>query len=440
GGTPQAITHPAGTGEATHRWPQILPGGKAVLFTGSKTASNYDDASIEVLALKTGQVKVLLRGGYFGRYLPGGYLVYIHHSTLFGVHFDPDRLEVSGTPAVLLEDVAGNTATAGGQFDFSRSGTFLYSSGKSSSGTWTLVWVDSAGHTTPLRAVPEIYYNPRFSPDGKRLAFSSNSAIKVYDWGRDTMTQLTFTTETQTNLVPVWTPNGKHIVFESQGTANFSLQWIRADGSGEAQRLLTSKNELVPRSFSPDGKRLAFEERNAETDMDIWTMALDSTDPEHPKPGQPEVFLRTPLSERQPAFSPDGRWIAYASIDSGRSEVFVRPFPPGGPSGSGKWLVSTDGGNSPVWAHDGKELLYKGPDNRVMAAAYTSDGGSFAASKPRLWSKAQISGEFDLAPGGKRLVEARPRSDSSEDPKGSVHVTFLLNFFDEVRRRISAGR
>ena len=145
GGRPQAITWPGAKGEATHRWPQILPGGQAVLFTGSKTASNYDDANIEVLSLKTGHTKVVQPGGYFGRYLPGGYLVYVQHGALFGVAFDTDRQEVHGSPALLEEDIAGNTATAGGQFAFSDQGTFVYCSGKSSYGTWTLVWLDSSG-------------------------------------------------------------------------------------------------------------------------------------------------------------------------------------------------------------------------------------------------------------------------------------------------------
>ena len=408
---------------------------------GSKTASNYDDSSIEVLSLKTGQVKVVQPGGYFGRYLPGGYLVYVHRGTLFGVGFDLDRLEVRGTPALLQEDVAGNPSNGAGQFDFSRNGTFVYSSGKSSSGTWTLEWLDSAGKTQPLLPAPGIYFNPRLSPDGKRLAFSTNSDIEVYDSGRDTKTQLTFTAQTRTNLNPVWTPDGKHVVFQSQGSSSFSLQWTRADGSGETQQLLEGKNELAPRSFSPDGKRLAFAELNAETGFDLWTLPLDLSDPERPKPGNPELFLRTPFSERAPAFSPDGRWIAYGSDESGRAEVFVRPFPPGGPSGSGKWLISTGGGQSPMWSGDGTELFYKGPDNRIMAAAYTANGGSFATSKPRPWSNTQVSGELDVMPDGKRfVVDGLPGGDSAGQPKGSVHVTFLLNFFDEVRRRIPTGK
>ncbi len=302
GGMPQPLTNPAEKGEATHRWPQILPGGQTVLFMGNQTAATYDGSSIEVLSLKTGQVKVVQRGGYFGRYVPGGYLVYIHERTLFGVPFDLDRLEVRGTPAPLLEDVAGNSGTAGGQFDFSRNGTLVYLSGKSSTGTWTLAWLDSAGKTQPLLAAPGRYFNPRVSPDGKQLAFSSGTDIEIYDWGRERMTRLTFTAQA-VNVSPVWTPDGKHIIFESQSTSDFSLQWIRVDGGGEAQRLLVSKDRLSPYSFSPDGKHLAFTEQNPETRADLWTLPLDTSDPEHPKPAKPELFLSTPVQKFANVFS-----------------------------------------------------------------------------------------------------------------------------------------
>jgi len=446
GGTPQALTKPGETGEATHRWPQMLPRSEAVLFMGNQTASNYDDANIEVLSLKTGEVKVVQRGGYFGRYLPGGYLVYINQRTLFGVPFDLERLEVRGTPTPLLEDVAGRSETGGGQFDFSRNGTFVYLSGNSSSGTWTLALLDSAGKTQPLLTAPGFHYDPRLSPDGKRLAFSNNTDIQIHDWGRGTTTRLSFTSQA-TNFRPVWTPDGKHIIFESQGINNFSLQWMGAIGAGEPLRLLESKNWLAPRSFSPDGKRLAFSERNAQTGMDLWTLSLDTSDPEHPNPGKPELFLGTPFDERDPAFSPDGRWIAYSSNESGHDEVFVRPFPAGGPSGSGKWRISTGGGQYPIWSRAGQELFYEGLDKRIMAAAYTVKGGSFAAGKPSPWSTAQPSAfvppdwGLDLAPDGKRFVVAvPPPNDPARDPKSSVHVTFLLNFFDVVRRRIPTGK
>jgi Tol biopolymer transport system component len=262
GGTPQAITNPVEKGEATHRWPQILPGGQAVLFMANKRASAYDDSSIKVLSLQTGQVKEVLSGGYFPRYLAtlkgSGYLVYIHQGTLFGVPFDLDRLEVRGTPTPLLEDVTGDSNTGGGQFDYSHNGTFVYLSGKASTGTWTLVWLDRDGKTQPLLAAPGLYYHPRLSPDGKRLAFSNGTNIGIYDWERGTRERLNFAAPA-TNFAPVWTPDGNYIVFESQGNSNWSLQWIRADGAGEAQQLLENKNRRRPHSFSPDGNRVAFE-------------------------------------------------------------------------------------------------------------------------------------------------------------------------------------
>jgi Tol biopolymer transport system component/predicted Ser/Thr protein kinase len=447
GGTPQAITRPSDKGEVVHYWPQILPGGQAVLFTGNTRAIGHDDANIEVLLLKTGQWKAVQRGGYFGRYLAtsngAGHLVYVHQGTLFAVPFDLDRLEIRGTPAPLLEDVAGNADGGGGQYDVARNGTLVYLSGKSSAASWPVAWMDSAGKTQPLLAAPGQYYMPRFSPDGKRLALAvgtfGSGDIHLYDWQRDSMARLTFT---QINMEPVWTPDGKHIVFQSQTPGDFSIRWIRADGAGEAQLLLDSKVELAPYSFSPDGKRLAFAERAVDTGFDIWTLPLDVSDPERPKPGKPELFLRTPLNETWPAFSPDGRWIAYTSLESGRPVVYVRAFPDSG----GKWQISPGGGRHAIWSRNGRELFYKSLDNRIMVATYTAKGDSFAADKPRLWSNTQILNtgpgiqwSMDLAPDGKRFA-VFPIPEATGEQKGSVHVTVLLNFFDELRRRVPAGK
>ena len=432
GGTPQAITKPA-KGEGNHIFPQILPGGQAVLFTSSA----FTGGNIEVLALQSGTRKTVQRGG-FGRYLPSGHLVYVQQRTLFAVGFDLDRLEVRGAPVPLLEDVAGN-------YDVARNGTLVYLSRKPSNESWPVAWMDSTGKTQPFQAAPGLYFTPRFSPDGNRLALTvgkgfNSGDIQVYDWRRDTMSRLTFT---QANGFPVWTPDGKHIVFRPQALgagARFSLRWIRTDGAGETQPLLESKGTLIPYSFSPDGRRLAFAEFAEETSFDIWTLPLDVNDPEHPRPGKPELFVRTPFDEREPVFSPDGRWIAYSSQESGRFEVYVRPFP--GPGG--KWQVSTGGGGHPIWSRAGRELFYETLDNRIMVSSYTEKADSFAVDKPRLWSSTQIrydpafSWNLDLAPDGKRFA-VLPRPDATGEQKGSVHVTVLLNFFDELRRRVPAG-
>jgi Tol biopolymer transport system component/predicted Ser/Thr protein kinase len=450
GGTPQAITKPGDKGELTHRWPQILPGGQAVLFTGNTVQGGHDDANIEILSLKTGQWKVVQRGGYFARYLAtsngAGHLVYLHQGTLFAVWFDLDRLEVRGTHAPVLEDVAGNATSGGGQFDVARNGTLVYLSGKSSTPTWPVAWMDSTGKTTPLLSAPGSYFAPRFSPDGKRLALVvgplGNQDVQVYDLQRGSTTRLTFT---QINYRPVWTPDGKQIAFGSRSAAASSIRLIRADGAGEAQLLLESKGDPDPHSFSPDGKRLAFAEAGANTGDDLWTLPLDLSDPGHPKPGKPELFLRTPSDEIEPAFSPDGRWIAYVSNESKRNEVYVRPFPGGAPSGSGKWQISFGGGRYPIWSRSGPELFYETPDDHIMVAAYTASADSFAPDKPRAWSNTQIlkpegadMWDVDLAPDGKRFA-VFPRPEAAGERKGSVHVTVLLNFFDELRRRVPAG-
>jgi Tol biopolymer transport system component len=452
GGTPQALTKPREKGEVVHRWPQILPGGQAVLFTGNTVPSGYEDANIEVLSLKSGQWKVVQRGGYFGRYLPtsngAGHLVYVHQGTLFAVGFDLNRLEARGTPTPLLEDVAADAPNGGGQYDVARNGTLVYLSGQSRNASWPVAWMDSTGKTQPLLAAPGQYYFPRFSPDGKRLALAVGpfavGDIQVYDWQRDTMTRLTFT---QRNLEPVWTPDGKHIVFRWQHPGGNSIRWIRADGAGETQLLLDSKGEMRPYSISPDGQRLAFAEVEVDTGRpDLWTLPLDVSDPDHPKPGKPELFLRTQFGEGWPAFSPDGRWIAYASFESGRGEVYVRPFPGAAASGSGKWQISTGGGTRPIWSRDGRELFYQSLDNRIMVATYTAKADSFAADKPRPWSNTQtlnpgpgVQWSTDLAPDGQRFA-VFPTPEAASEQKGPVNVTMLLNFFDELRRRVPVGK
>ena len=437
GGTPQRLTK-LGVGEITHRWPQVLPGGEAVLFTASPTTTGLDSANIEAVSMKTGQVKLLQRGGYYGRYVPSGHLVYVHQGRLFGVGFDVGRLEVRGTPTPLLEDVAANPSTGGGQFAFSGaaswSGTLVYLAGKAAAQTWQVAWLDSSGKMQPLIRAPGEYTFPRFSPDGRKLAFNNGTdIIYIHDLERDTAPRLTFNVD---GRVPVWTPDGKHIAFSSV-SGGFSVSWIRSDGAGEPQRLLESQDApVVPWSFSPDGRRLAYVEVSPETGYDIWTLPLDLTDPSGPKRGKPEPFLRTPADESIPRFSPDGHWIAYKSNETGNNEIYVRPFPAGG---GGKWQISAGGGLYTFWSKNGRELFYETTDNRIMVVDYTLNGDSFVPGKPRLWSDKQIfySGlsNLDLAPDGKRfVVQSLPEAAGGE--RGTVHVTMLLNFFDELKRKL----
>jgi len=278
------------------------------------------------------------------------------------------------------------------------------------------------------------YALPRFSPDGRKLAYLENAGLSVHDLERDTTSRLSLSGGRATQ--PVWAPDSKHLVV---GTEMGTLSWIRSDGAGEPQKLLDARNRVVrPYSISLDGKWLAYYEIDAEAGYDVSTLPLDLRDPDHPIPGKPEVFLRTPAAEglRVPRFSPDGRWIAYRSYESGTPEIYVRPFPAGT---GGKSQISSGGGLYAYWSSNGRELFFQTADYRIMVLDYTVDGVSFVPGKARMWSNRQLfytgTSNLDLAPDGKRfavftLPEAPPGA------KGSVHVTMLLNFLDELKRKI----
>jgi len=381
--------------------------------------------------LKTGEIRVLQRGGYYGRYLPSGHLVYVHQGALFGVKFDPDKLAASGTPVPLLNDLASNSVTGGGQFDFSTAGhgTLVYLAGQLDTQAWQMYWLDRSGAMQKFIPTRGAYTTPRFSPDGRRLAFTRDGNIYIYDLDRDTTTQLTSSGTAET---AIWAPDGKHILYRSGGD---QFIWVRSDGGGDPTTLFKSASAATAWSFSPGG-RLAYFDNKPDTSLDIWTVQLDLRDPDHPKWGQPEPFLQTAAAELLPRFSPDGRWIAYRSNESGSNEIYVRPFPAGN---GGKWQISSGGGSYGIWSPNGHELFYETNDNRIMVLDYRVEDNIFIPGKPRLWSDKQLfytgTSNLDLAPDGKRfLAFALPETPPGQ--KGSVHVTMLLNFFDEVKRKI----
>jgi Tol biopolymer transport system component len=441
GGPPQPLTELA-QGEVTHRWPQILPGGKAVLLTAHTATIGFDGANIEVVSLGNRRPKTLVRGGTYGRYLPtskgSGHLVYINKGTLFAVPFDPDTLDVRGTPTPLLEGVSYSAANGAGQFDLSRGGTLVYRSGAAGGGLTTLQWLDGAGKLQPLVVKPGIYSAPHVSPDGKLVALSvgggNGSDIWTYDWQRDAMSHLTFGDGAYS--FPVWSPDGRYVVFH----ADSGIFWTRADGAGKPQPLTQNKQGQFPWSFSPDGKRLAFAEVSPKaSQLDIWTVPVENEGGQL-RSGKPEIFLSTPANELYPAFSPDGRWIAYRSFESGISEIYVRAFPDNG----GKWLISNNGGIFAVWSRSGRELFYRTDDQRIMVVTYTTNGDSFVPDKPRLWSDKRLvetatSQNADIAPDGKRFAVLVP-AEGQDAQQAQNHVIFLENFFDELRRRVPAGK
>ena len=443
GGAPEPLTtlNQKG-GEVTHRWPQVLPGGKAVLFTSNTHGGNYEDANIVVYSMSSGERKTLQHGGFYARYVPTGHVVYMHEGSLFAVPFDLKRLEATGQPAPVLEGVAALPGDGSAQISFSDDGSLMYVAGNGAFQTVSMYWMDRDGKFTPMRELPGDYYSPAFSPDGKRVALQINDGkgfdIWVYELERDTLTRLTFG-EGLRNINPIWTPDGQRIAYSSiEPHGESDLYWKRADGTGDALRLTATKTRKLPSSWSPDGKVLLFDQLNVGTSWNIFIMTMEGNEKMGWKPGEPKQFLKSPFTEQAAAFSPDGHWIAYESFESGNFEVYVRPFP--GPGG--KWQISTSGGGSPRWSRNGKDLFYRTQDNKIMVATYTASGDSFQADRSRLWSPGQFTERlglvnFDLHPDGKRFVVLKSRPSSETLPVNKVN--FIFHFFEELRRKVPSG-
>jgi len=451
GGEPKVIGTPEQHGERTWRWPQVLPGGENVLFTGLVAAAGaaMNSANLELLSLKSGRVKVVRRGGYLGRYLPSGHLIYFRQGMLYGVPFDLGRLETYGAPTPLLEDLADPEGSASGRVSVSRTGTLLYSNVSRRAGVAPMAWLESTGKlqqmVNPPISVSRQAETPRLSPDGNRLAVEVAGDLYVQDLQRGTVTRLTF--DAALNRHPVWTPDGRHIVYASDfpnSDGEFAIWWIRGDASGQPEKLFGERTPLQVFSMSPDGRAIALIRSGQDRPFETWTLPLDLTDPDHPKPEKPEPFALESLSQVDPVFSPDGRWIAYVSTNGAGfgGQVTVRPFP-SAPS-AGKWQVSESesGGKFPVWSRNGRELFYVNSANRIMVVRYTANEHTFVPEKPRQWSPAPLfrpenNGlwNLDITPDGRRFIVLVPPEPTGEEPT-TVHATILLNFFDELRRRL----
>ena len=419
GGTPEVVASAVKDVEHYHAWPQVLPGGKAVLFTVGQESGT----SVGLLSLETGERRTLIERGGRARYVPTGHLVYGWEDKLLAAPFDLDQLQLTGPPAVVLEGIAiyirelGQTA-----FSVSESGSLVYIPGGLSQRT--LVWVDRQGAVEPLAAPPRVYDDPRLSPDGQRLAVQigpeGNSDIWIYDIPRGTLTRLTF----EGGDIPRWMPDGKRVAFGSRRAGGpENLFWKAADGSGPAEQLTESERRQLPSSWSPDGQVLAFGELHPTTGYEIWVLPLQGE-------RKPRPFLQTQFSERAPVFSPDGHWLAYTSNESGRSEVYVQPYP--GPGG--KWQISNEGGNEPLWAKNGRELFYRDGD-KMMAVPVTTQP-TFRAGAPTLLFEGQYHNDFnwsppnyDVTPDGQRFLMIQPG-----EQEAATQINVVLNWFEELKR------
>ena len=370
GGAPAPLTTlDASRGEVTHRWPQVLPGSRAVVFTSHTFAGRYDDATIEAVSLATGERKTLQLGGYYGRYLPSGHLVFVRHHTLYAAPMDPGSLKLTGPPVPVLDPVLADEELGRLPFTFSSAGEAFVLTGTWREPKSVPSWRDQSGPSTPLPMPAENYGDPRVSPDGRQVAVSAQQAllrqIIVYDAENESPVRLGSDTM---DLMPLWAPDGRHLVFASDADRGiYNLYWRRADGAGGIERLTRGPNVQYPSSFSPDGRLLAYMEMSPTTAIDIWLAPLDLGDPDHPITGEPRPLLQTTASEEGPAFSPDGKWLAYSSTESGRAEIYVRAMS----AAAGQWQVSRRGGMRPVWSRDGRRIFFD-RENQAMVVDVTA--------------------------------------------------------------------
>ena len=429
GGDPRPLTTPdARRGEAAHRWPWALPGGRALLFSVQRSdGDSPGDSRIAALSLSGGGRKLVLEEGGFPSYVPTGHLLYARAGRILVAPFDARRLEVLATGVPITEEVTLSPLSGAAQLAFSPGGLLVYAPGGPQIVARSLLWVTRDGSTRPAAAARRAYVGPRLSPDGRRAALAIEDEkgfdLWVQELERDALMRLT--SDPGNERLPVWTPDGRRLVFSSVAADEAPRLLLKpADGGGESE-VVPAAGGAVPGDVSPDGRWLAVTRRDPApggSGDDIWVLPLLGK-------GEPQAFLCTPFDESSPAFSPDGRWLAFSSNETGREEVYVRPFP--GPGG--KWRISTEGGAEPRWSPGGGEIFFRG-EGKMMAAAVRA-GGGFRAGKPALL----FEDVYDRGQGGYPNYDVLGKAPRflmvrSEPRPAPTQLNLVLGWFPELRR------
>ncbi len=409
GGTPTEVVKPS-LNTGSNRWPQFLPDGNHFLFYNHSDVPGESGAF--VASLQGGQPKRLIRGASNAVFAPPGYLLFIRQGSLMVQPFDARTLRLSGDAVPVAENVVENFLIFRSMFAVSENGMLAYEGGNSVRGNFELLWFDRSGKQMAQTGTAGAYYTPRISPDGSKLAVSiggtDGNNLWVFDLVRGIKSRLTFS---QNDISPAWSPDGKRVVFQSGRETFFHLYEKAADGSGKTTPVLVDDaNEYDP-VWSADGRYLVFERKaNAPTSrMEIWAMPTFGN-------RKPFPVVQSQFQDFQPSLSPDGKWLAYLSTESGRPEVYVQPFPGGGE----RWQVSAAGGDWPEWRHDGKEIFYISAGDKVMAAKITEAGFQLIIGKetPLFQINAIFSPgwSYDVSADGKQFVVANQRQAKEASP------------------------
>lgn len=420
--------------ETDHRFPELLPGGNALLLAVRHADQpSFDEADIEVMLLKTGERRLIVKSGTNPRFLPTGHLVFVRSGVLLAAPFDPDKLELKGSPTPVLESVVENPRKGAGQFDVSTNGSLIYIPGGVTFGEHELVLVDRAGVERVLTAKKRPYEDFSLSPDGRFAATTIEGPVTdtwIHDIARDTDTRLTFGVE---HRDPCWSPDGKRVAYSGYRDGKSTIDWKPVDGNGPEEQLVAlDHGDLMPWFFSRDGRFLVFAVYSPATRADVWILPMDGD-------RKPRPLLESRFDEEWAQLSPDSRWIAYNSDESGRPEVYVASFPGLG----SKLRISTQGGVHPHWSPDGRELFYRldagleagrplAPRVKLMAASIETSPALKAGTPHMLFEGPFFASSHDYAvtPDGKGFIFIREIQAASAYPELKV----VLNWFEELTR------
>jgi len=413
GGRPTVVSKVDRTkGERAHRWPHALPGGKAILYSVLADGT-WDDATVVAQNLETGERKVVIKGGCDARYLPTGHLVYVRGSSLHAIGFDPKKLETHGEPVEIVQGVANHSA-GGAEYAFSDDGMLVYFSpglGADEGGRLSIVDRHGKNVASDARLPPFAVHTPRFSPDGTKIVCGSEWDVWTYDLLRGTATRVS-APGSRTNL-PVWSGDGSRIYYGSERNGPWQIV-SRASDASDQERLLSPAESVLPFDVSPDGRELAVEVVRKETGSDLAIMSAD---------GRLRDLVQGDSDETQGHFSPDGKWIAYTSDESGRHEIYVRS------TGNvpGRWQISTDGGSDARWITPGEILYLK--SGKMMAASVKTEP-VFSVGTPEVLFDRNIAA-YDVARDGRILIIEGP------DPsQASGRMNVVINWFEDVKSRM----
>ena len=433
GGQPKRITKPdPARNERSHRWLDVLPGGKAAVFTVGTLNSpdSYEKSNIDAINFATGERHVVVQGASMARYASTGHLIFARGVSLYAIGFDPETFATHGKAQLILQGVAGDETTGVVHFTIANDGTLAYVPGSPGANMRRIVWVDRTGKVEPLSLEPAQYNDVRTSPDASRAAVVVGSSgagdVWVYELARATSTRLTFNGR---NATPIWSIDGKSIYYvemDPSAAGKSVIMRKAADGSREAESLISLDGTAYIKSLTTDGLSGVFDYQQTASHGGIVIAKLEQG-------ATPSELVNTPFAEYAAALAPDGRWLAYQSNESDRSEIYVRDM-----SGSGaRWKISTEGGEEPRWSHDGRELFYR--NGNLFMRVTISTTPTFQASKPTnlfggifdLRTNTGIT--YDVDPKGARFLMIRPAEEST-----APSVMVVLNWFDELRRVVPA--